>query len=97
LGRTVAELRRTMRYAEFVHWMAKNRIDPIGPMRSDAQAGTIAATLANVHAAKPKFTPSDFMPDYKRAARQARTQHTPESIKTKVSRVMALLGGHAKR
>lgn len=86
-----------MTHAEFIYWIAKNRIDPIGPMRSDAQAGTIAATLANVHASKPRFTPGDFMPDYKRAARQARIQHTPESIKMKVSRVMALLGGHATR
>lgn len=63
---TVAELGARMSSAEFAEWMAYAALEPFGPQRDDVRAGTVAATLANIHRdrkARPSpFTSEDFFP-----------------------------------
>lgn len=55
-----------MSVAEFTQWAAEYRLDPWGESRGDLRAGTVCATIANVHAGKSSkvFTPGDFMPKF---------------------------------
>lgn len=59
LGRTVAELKRTMTASELSYWIARERIEPIGNWK---QTGQICATLANLWTKKGGFKAEDFMP-----------------------------------
>lgn len=63
MGRTVAELTETLSAQEFAMWCAFDRIEPIGALRGDVQAGVIASTVANVNRGKNTraYTPADFM------------------------------------
>ena len=65
---TVEELLSRMSSRELTEWAAYEEIaGPVGPARSDLQAGIIAATVANVHRSKGKpATPSDFIPTWDR-------------------------------
>lgn len=46
LGKTVAELSRTLSITEFNEWIAFDRVDPIGGYRGDLQAAIIARAMA---------------------------------------------------
>jgi hypothetical protein len=59
LGKTKEEL-RDMPRAEFVDWLAYDRIEPFGLARADMQAGIIASVIVNALSKKGKSKPSDF-------------------------------------
>ena len=67
MGRTLAELRSVLTYAEFQEWFLYYQIEPWGQERADLRAGQICATVANF-AGKTladnaeKLKPLDFMP-----------------------------------
>ncbi len=67
LGRTVAELRAVLTFAEFQEWCLYYQIEPWGQERADLRAGQICATIGN-YAGKvlpdsaEKLKPLDFMP-----------------------------------
>ncbi len=67
LGMTVRELLQRMDSRELSEWLAYDRIEPIGAVRSDLGAGIISATIANCHRGKRSqpYTPADFMPLHK--------------------------------
>ena len=44
---TVKQAKREIDADEFVHWLAYDKIDPIGPIRGDYQSAMIQATIAN--------------------------------------------------
>lgn len=59
-----SEMLERMSAREFTEWMMLEQIEPFGDRRGDVQAGTVAATIANVNRAKKTdkiFTPFDFM------------------------------------
>jgi hypothetical protein len=60
----VGELLDGMTSAELSEWIAFDRIEPIGEIRGDVQAGIVASVIANVNRAKGgrTFKPLDFMP-----------------------------------
>ena len=61
---TVRGMLASMDAAEFVEWMAFQRLEPFGDMQADFRAGQVCATLANLQRkkdAKP-FAAADFMP-----------------------------------
>lgn len=66
LGRTVAELMRTMSAHELNEWLAFDRISPIGDERADLLMGIQTATMVNMQPRDKKntkpFRPIDFMP-----------------------------------
>lgn len=74
LGRTLAELGRSMSAAEFGEWVAYDRVE--GVPWPWLQSGINAATVANSVPRKggKTFRPSDFMPVRRRAARQTPQQ-----------------------
>lgn len=47
LGKTVAELRRSMSPRELEYWMAYFKIEPFGPLQESRRFGMLAATVAN--------------------------------------------------
>jgi hypothetical protein len=55
---------QTMTHSEFVYWVAKHGIEPIGDSRADLRAGIVAAQIHNSNITKRKDakTPVDFMP-----------------------------------
>ena len=61
----VARAKEEIDSAEFTDWIEFNKLDPYGQWRGDAQAGIIAATIANANRSKgPSFKPEDFMMTY---------------------------------
>lgn len=58
LGRTIQELEQSISYAEFIEWMAYDRLDPIGGYRQDLQTAHILSVLIG---SKGK-TISDYLP-----------------------------------
>jgi hypothetical protein len=67
LGRTLAELGRTMYSAEFSLWIELYQEDLWGELRDYERAGVIAATVANYAGmmraqGTDPLRPSDFMP-----------------------------------
>ena len=67
MGRTIAELRAVLSYAEFQEWCLYYQVEPWGDERSDLRAGIVASTIANYagrqrpEAAEPA-RPADYMP-----------------------------------
>ena len=61
---TVREMLARIDSNELSEWMAFYELDPFGSVRTDLNAGVIAATIANVNRGKngKTFQPSDFMP-----------------------------------
>ncbi len=59
----VGEMLSRMSSREFAEWMAYYRLEPFGDERADLRAGTIAAPLLNMWAAKgsAKAKPSDWI------------------------------------
>lgn len=58
---------RHMSSRELTEWMVYEKLTgPLGPARSDLQAGIIAATIANVNRGKNQkpAKPSDFIPKW---------------------------------
>lgn len=66
MGCTVASLRATMSYSEFVEWQGYYQIEPWDELRADWRSGLVAAVLANVNRKKDSKTykPDDFMPKF---------------------------------
>jgi hypothetical protein len=64
MGRTVAELQRSMSSAEFGEWVAFYSIEPFGDRIDDLRSGVIASTVANVNRGKdaPIVRPLDLIP-----------------------------------
>lgn len=61
---TVRELLARIDSRELSEWMAYYELNPFGSVRTDLNAGVIAATIANVNRGKngKTFQPADFMP-----------------------------------
>lgn len=61
---SVRELLAKVDSRELAEWMAYYTLDPFGSVRTDLNAGVIAATVANAHKGKSgrPFQPADFMP-----------------------------------
>ena len=55
---------------EFTEWAAYDKLDPIGGVRGDIQAGIVAATVYNSNRGKGKvLSAKDFMPKFTQAKR----------------------------
>ncbi len=77
--------------AELVDWAAYERIaGPLGPARSDIQAGIVASTIANVMRTRRgrTYKPKDFIPQWDRP--RART---PEAMRDVMISITRQLGG----
>ena len=61
LGRTVAELQRSMSAAEFGEWLAFYSIEPFGQIRDELRTGRVCASLYAVNGDARRM--SDFMFD----------------------------------
>ncbi len=72
LGRSVAELLRSLSSEELSEWMAYHRMNPIDDMRGDLQTGILASVMANAHRSPQTaaFTPADFMPYLEKSSQQ---------------------------
>lgn len=66
LGKTVGELLATLTAREWAHWVAYDRLDPVGRERLDALAGhAIAASLTPWgKEGEPPPRPLDLIPDW---------------------------------
>jgi hypothetical protein len=66
----VAELKQRMSAQEWAAWQLYDAMEPVGDRRADLRAGSICATLANVHRDEEKkrtpFTPEDFVLQFER-------------------------------
>lgn len=84
LGRTVAELERTLGTAELADWHRFWAIEPWGALRDNMHAGLIAAELRAPRVKRGKKLPSfkDFMLRDAEAAKQERRAGTAHAIKT---------------
>lgn len=82
----------TMSYAEFSAWKKLDAIEPIGPKRSDFQAGLIASTVKNVNASRGSSakSPHDFMPLQKHRKAMA-SQLSSKTVDDQVRAVMGAL------
>ena len=60
---TVGEMMQRMSHTEFLYWVAKHGIEPIGDSRADLRAGVVAAQVHNANITKKTDakTPLDFM------------------------------------
>lgn len=88
---TVRELLARIDSRELSEWMAYYNLDPWGPERADLRAGTIAATVANCHAAKGHtFRPSDFIPQY---GKRVEVERTDEELRDLAIKANAMFGG----
>ncbi|MCM8596654.1 hypothetical protein [Accumulibacter sp.] len=71
MGRTIAELRAVLSYAEFQEWCGYYAIEPWGETRADLRAGIVASTVHNVYAgwvgSDHRATPADYMPYLERS------------------------------
>lgn len=67
LGRTVAELERTLSAREFVEWMEVYRIEPFGEEAAFLRSGIVSSTIANCNRGpnQEAFCATDFMPFYR--------------------------------
>lgn len=87
---TVAELLERISSAELAEWAAYERVaGPVGPVRGDLHAATVAATTANAGRGKKgrKARVRDFMPNWGRPAQ------TPEGVWAAIVAANAQLGG----
>lgn len=89
LKKTVAELLATMDSDEFTHWIAFDRLSPIGDERADLRAGIIASTVANCHRSpnRDPFRPSDFMVEY--GKKKDPSQQTQEDVDKSIDDMFA--------
>ena len=96
---TVAQLKTSLDDDELAHWMAYDRLDPIGGYRMDANFASIAQILRKAHLDQNHST-SDlllFDPDpvsdeelerrERKAERQARIAHA-ERMKAKIAKML---------
>lgn len=54
-------------------WVAYSTLEPFGEVRADLRAGIVASAIVNVHRGKksdPVSKPTDFMPDFSKAAKK---------------------------
>lgn len=89
-----------MSASEFLDWQVFFELEPFGELRDDLRAGTIAATIANIHRDKKKrrkpYSVRDFMPGYEITAR-AKQEQSAENLLQKVALINAALGGKDER
>jgi hypothetical protein len=91
-----------MTWSQFREWQDYAVIEPFGDQQADLRAGTVAATVANVHTdpkrrARP-FKPSDFMPslrspEERRAAVAARQPLTDRGARNKIKAMARTVAG----
>lgn len=86
--------------SEFRDWQAFFEVEPFGQLRDDLRAGTIAATIANIHRDKKRrnkpYSIRDFMPGYELALSEQQTQ-SAATLLQKIAIVNAALGGKDER
>jgi hypothetical protein len=83
----VEELLISVSSEELTEWAAYYQLDPFGSYRGDLQAGTVASTMANIHAKKGhRFTPTDFMPKF--GVTDETKRMTPQEIHARLSTMM---------
>ena len=73
LGKFLWEVDELMPLPELHEWMWFDERSPIGDIRGDIQAGTVAAIIANVNrkkGAKP-YSATDFVPKFGRPKQQS--------------------------
>lgn len=82
MGRPIAQLKAEMSHREFVSWLAFYEVEPWGEERADLRAGIVASTVANCHVSRKGkgFKPSDFMPDFGKAAKRKTGQTREEQM-----------------
>ena len=61
MGRTVAELEKTMSFVEFQHWLAFDTLEPIGMIRENAFQAHIAKTVIDAKYPDHDMDLSNFM------------------------------------
>lgn len=73
LGRTVAELERSLTSAELTEWAGYHMLEPFGQQRADDGQRGVMALLYNANrAAKSKaLEPSEFMPAWRPPEKRA--------------------------
>lgn len=81
LGKTKAELLKTLSSYELYEWLRFYKTNPFGNIRGDLQAGIIASTIANVNRASNSktFNAKDFMPKFDNEP-QSQTQTIEQMI-----------------
>jgi len=87
---TVADLDHRLSSTELTEWIAFEKITgPLGRRRSDIQAATIAATVANANRGKGgrKFKMSDFLIPY------GEQRKTPEQMLETIKSLNRSMGG----
>lgn len=86
----VRELLSRISSRELTEWMAYERLT--GPLdsrlRSDINAGVIAATVANSAGSKRAARPADFLPSWYERPK------TPEEIWKEIVKANTAMGGH---
>lgn len=90
---SVRQAQREISSAEFAEWMAYDRLDPIGPVRVDVAAGTIAAAVFNARRSKASdhfFTADEMMPVYWRPPVEPLS---PEELFEKIKAINEAWGG----
>lgn len=93
LGKTRRQLVEELTPQELTYWIAKDRIDPIGPRRHDVNTDVLANLLVAIHTPKSKqFVPRSYVPDYRREHRRPAVQ-TPEEMMAAVIKANGLMGG----
>lgn len=92
LGKTVAEVGRTISPREFGYWMAYYNIEPFGPLQDSQRAGMIAATVANTTpGVKRSYAPVDFFAELEVASAEPEGEEDDEAAQLAIEqREMAL-------
>lgn len=72
MGLTVREAQERISVDEFRHWLAYDRIDPIGNDRFDVLFAMLTSTLANCHRSKKQsaYKLEDFIPRWGSKSKQ---------------------------
>jgi hypothetical protein len=88
LGRTVAELSKTLTFREFLEWQLYFAKEPCGPQQDDLRAGVIGATIANaLRSGGDPVMPWDVMPTLEKPPAPAAPKedlHAPEVVSQNV-------------
>jgi hypothetical protein len=91
MGRTVAELERSMSAVEFQQWVAFNEIDPFTSDRDDLRAAITAHAAAASNGASCKV--SDFVPDFNRQP----VEQSEDDIRAAAMKITRLMGGSVSK
>jgi len=89
MGKFLWEIDELMPLSELHEWMWFDGRSPIGDLRGDIQAGTIAAMVANVNLKRgaKAYSATDFIPKYGPSKPQA-----PEDLEAKLMSWASAIG-----